>query len=275
MIRSDKLKEFEDNWVTEMGAWFGGDRVIFRGKNLFTEFHTKTWMDIWLYAITGKEFSSKQLELWNQLWILCSSFPEPRIWNNRVAALTGSARGTAAQGISASIAVSEAAIFGRQADIAAYQFIRKALTQIKDGASLAQVVDDEIKEKRHIPPGFGRPMISVDERIPPVIKLAEKLGFDQGEHYKLALQLDELLITSRRRLRLNIGGLAAALSADQGLTPREYYHFVLLTFTAGNIACYQDTLDKPEGSFFPLSCPRISYQGKPHRKWENPENRLD
>lgn len=262
------LSKSEDNWVTDMGAWFGGDRVIFRGKNLFTDLFDKSWMEVWLFGITGREFTDKQIELWNRLWVLCSSFPEPRIWNNRVAALTASARATAAQAMAASISVSEATIFGRQADFAAFEFITHANKLVLKGESLEDVLTTELKTKRKIPSGFGRPMISVDERIPPVIRLAEELGFDKGAHFKLAVNLDKYLIENRKKLRLNIGGLAAALSADQGLSLREYYHFVLLTFAAGNIACYQDALGKPSGSFFPMSCGRISFQGKPHRKWE-------
>lgn len=269
MIGPKVLLDSEDNWITEMGAWFGGDRVIFRGKNLFTDLFDKSWMEVMLYGITGREFSTEQIRLWNSLWVLCASFPEPRIWNNRVAALTGTAKSTGALAISASTAVSEATIYGKQADFAAFEFITRANQLISKGQSLDEILETEIKSKHAIPPGFGRPMISVDERIPPVIKLAEELGFDNGAHFKIAIELDKLLVEKRRRLRLNIAGLAAALAADQGLTRREYYYYVLLAFSAGNLACYIDAMDRDPGSFFPLRCERIAYKGIPHRKWEN------
>lgn len=270
-----ELLDCEDNWVTSMGAWFGGDRVIFRGKNLFTDLFDKSWMEVLLYGITGREFNENQMRLWNSLWVLCASFPEPRIWNNRIASITGTAKSTGSLALSATTAVSEATIYGKQADYAAFEFITRANDLVKKGETLGSILDREMKAKRVIPPGFGRPMISVDERIPPVIRLAEELGFDDGAHFKLAVELDKLLVEKRKRLRLNIAGLAAALAADQGLSQREYYYYVILAFTAGNLLCYQDTMDRTAGVFFPLRCERIAYQGKPHRKWENEKNRLD
>lgn len=264
-----KLLEQEDNWVTSMGAWFGGDKVVFRGKNLFTELHDKSWMEIWLYAITGREFDSKEIELWNRSWVLCSSFPEPRIWNNRVAALAGSAKATAAQAIAAATAVSEAKNYGRQADLAAFDFITRVGQRVKSGIDIQSIFDSEFANNRAIPAGFGRPLIRIDERVPPVMRLAQELGFDAGMHYRMMIALDTLLAASRRRVRLNIAGLAATFAADQGFTARQYYHSVLLIFSAGNIACYQDAVEKTAGTFFPLRCDRIAYKGVGPRKWEN------
>ena len=72
MRGSELLTKSEDNWITDMGAWFGGDRVIFRGKNLFTDLFDKSWMDVLLYGITGREFDQAQMRLWNSLWVLCA-----------------------------------------------------------------------------------------------------------------------------------------------------------------------------------------------------------
>ena len=268
MRGSELLTKSEDNWITDMGAWFGGDRVIFRGKNLFTDLFDKSWMDVLLYGITGREFDQAQMRLWNSLWVLCASFPEPRIWNNRVASLTATAKSTGSLAVSATTAVSEATIYGKQADYAAFEFITRANKQIEGGETLENILSVEMKTKRIIPPGFSRPMISMDERSPPAIRLAEELGFDKGAHFKIAVSLDKLLVEKRKKLRLNIAGLAAALAADQGLSQREYYYYVIMAFSAGNLACYQDAVPKPAGTFFPLRCERVIYQGKPYRKWE-------
>ena len=66
---------------------------------------------------------------------------------------------------------------------------------------------------------------------------------------------------------MNVATLMAALSADQGLDAQEYYHYMLLCFTAGIIACSKDALDKPEGAFFPLRCEHIEYIGPSSRVW--------
>jgi hypothetical protein len=41
-----------------------------------------------------------------------------------------------------------------------------------------------------------------------------------------------------------------------------------LSFSAGIIPCFIGAMEKPEGAFFPLSCRRIQYQGKPRRAWD-------
>lgn len=270
MGKNRVLIDREDNWETEMGAWFAGERVVFRGKDLFTELFDQQWIAIWYYTVTGKLFSKKQLDLWSRLWVLCTSYPEPRIWNNRVAALTGTARATAFQAVAAGVAASEGQFFGGQANLAAIEFIKRAKRLVVDeGSDLADVVEAEIAEKRAFPVGFGRPIIKSDERIPPAIRLAKELGLYGGPHVKLALEIDKLLVKNRYRVQLNIGGLTAALCADQGLSEREFYCTTAVIYSAGILACYHDATTKPAGTFFPLSCNRISYQGKPLRKWEN------
>lgn len=264
------LEEREDNWVTDMGAWFAGERVVFRGLDVFTELFDKSWVDVWYFSITGKFFSKKQIELFSRLWVLCTSYPEPRIWNNRVAALSGTARSTAMIGVSCAIAVSEGKYYGGQANYAAVEFIKKAKSIVIDGdEDLGEFIKNEIRAMRQIPTGFGRPVINNDERVPHALRLAKELGFDEGPHVKLALEIEKLLSKKRYRAVLNIGGLTAALCADQGLSPEEFYYAASVIYSAGMIACYSDACHKPCGTFFPLSCKRISYKGISHRKWEN------
>ncbi len=271
-----KLIEREDNWETDMGAWFAGERVVLRGKDLFTDLFDKSWVAIWFYTVTGRFFEPERLELMTRLWVLCSSFPEPRIWNNRVSALTGSARATAFQALASATSASEGVFFGGQANLTAINLIKRVKSKVvDDNEDLEAVIDNEISDTRSFPAGFGRPIINSDERIPPAIRLAKELGFDKGEHLSLALQIEKLLLSKRYRVKLNIGGLTAALCADQGLSELEYYCLTSVIYSAGIMACYFDASHKPVGTLFPLRCERIEYQGKNSRKWENSKNRLD
>ena len=43
-IGPERLKAFEDNWQTAMGAWFPGERVVLRGQGVFTEINECSWM---------------------------------------------------------------------------------------------------------------------------------------------------------------------------------------------------------------------------------------
>lgn len=260
------LIQAEDNWQTDMGAWFSGERVVFRGKDLFTELNDFSWFKLLMLGITGKEFDDNQIKLFEAIWVLSTSYPEPRIWNNRVASLTGSARSTGVLATSAATAVSEANIYGKQADLDAMNFLIQSKQALDNGDELKIFVIDHLKKFRRIG-GFGRPIINHDERVKPLLDKAKRLQLANGYYLTLALEIEEILLENRFRQVLNVGGLAAALMADQGITLKDYYHYLVLAFSIGNISCYIDASCQTEGSFFPLGCNRLDYQGREKRDW--------
>ncbi len=267
MANSPLLEEFEDRLLTSMGAWFQGERVVFRGKDLFHELNENSWMSILLFGITGREFSENQLAFFERIWTLCASYPEPRIWNNRVAALAGTARTTASLAIGAATAISEATIYGRRPDIRAIDFLFRA-KDVKDrNESLAQFIRAEY-QKHGVIAGYGRPISEKDERLAPIIRMAKQFGCYNGDYVKLAYEIERTIVALQGGPKMNIAGLGSALIADQGLSAEEFYRFMVLSFSAGMFPCYIDALEKPEGSFFPLRCSRIKYLGKPPRKWQ-------
>jgi len=260
------LEKAEDNWQTEMGAWFAGERVVFRGKDLFTELNDLSWFKYLMFGITGKVYSDKQMALIEAIWTLTVSYPEPRLWNNRVAALTGTANSTGILGTSAAIAATEASIFGNQINIIAIDFIKRAALLDGSDGSLEDLVKKEMKKNRIIP-GYGRPLVQNDERIQPLIDKAKTLNLTDGLHFKTAYNVEKTLINSRYRMVMNASGLAAALMADIGISNREYYYYTILAFSAGIIPCHIDAANKKEGTFFPLSCNRLNYTGHETRHW--------
>lgn len=262
-----KLEQSEDRWVTRMGAWFPGERVVFRGKDLHADLGDASWVDVFVFGLSGRRYKDHQLRLINAMWVM-TSFPDPRLWNNRVAALAGSVRSTGALGISAAMAVSEASVYGRRVDIRAIDFLKRAYQEVKSGGDLANFVITELHQQRSIA-GFGRPIVREDERITHLMKVAHRLGLDDGPHTRLVFEIEALLAKKRYRLNLNFGGLTAALSADLGFTPREYYIGANMCFIAGMPPCYLDGLEHSEGTFFPLRCDRVKYEGVPLRRWED------
>lgn len=260
------LLESEDRLITRMGAWFPGERVVFRGKDLFRDLKDSSWMGLLLYGITGRLLTDNQIRLFEGIWTLCTSYPDPRLWNNRVAALAGAARSTATLGISAGNAVSEASIYGGRPFIRVIDFLFRAKAQLDQGADLTGAVRKELHNYRSIS-GYGRPITRIDERIGPLMALAEELGFSRGPYVQLAFAVEDILLNTRLRLHMNIAAVTAALAADQGLSAREYYHYSVLSFSVGMLACYIDAMNKPEGAFFPLRCDRVIYEGSPPRRW--------
>lgn len=261
----EKLLEHEDRWVTRMGKWFPGERVVYRSQDLHVDLADMDWMALYLYGITGRRFDERQLRMLNAIWTN-TSFPEPRLWNNRVAALAGTARSTATLALGAAVAVSEASIYGHRPNTRAIDFFWRAQKMLDEGETLSGIVAREMERFRGIY-GYGRPIAREDERIPHLMRLAQESGFAQGRCVRMAFEVERLLLDGRWRLHMNITGLDAALAADMGLTSREYHLFVTPGFAAGMAPCFEDTRQQVEGAFFPLSCGRLVYEGAARREW--------
>jgi hypothetical protein len=256
----------EDHWTTRMGLVFPGERVVFRGKDLFNELKDMRWMELWLFGITGRRFNKEQILLFEGMWTLCTSYPDPRIWNNRISSLAGTSRSSCTLGLSAAISVSEATIYGRGPDIRAIDFLLRTKKKIDAGESIPDILNAEIKRYRGIA-GFARPIVSSDERILPLLNHASKLGLGNGYFVSLSFEIERALTELRYRMKMNIAMLGAALAADQGLNALEYYRFLIPAFIGGMFPCFLEAQEKSEGTFFPMSCSRILYEGKEKRSW--------
>jgi len=259
------LEEHVGRLVTSMGAFFPGERIVFRGQDLFDSLGDFDWLELYLFGITGRRYTPQQVRVLHSLFTH-NSFPDPRLWNNRVAALAGTARSTGALGIAAAIAVSEAKIYGGASQIRCCEFLTRAKKMVDDGADLEALVRKEIKEKRGIG-GYGRPIVSTDERIAPIMEVVREQGLEGGPYLKLAFEVERILLQGRWRWHMNSVGLTAALCADFGMSPREYNLGAVPVFLAGMPPCYLDAAEKPEGTLFPLPCSVLSYEGVARRQW--------
>jgi hypothetical protein len=66
---------------------------------------------------------------------------------------------------------------------------------------------------------------------------------------------------------MNYGAVVSAFGADLGLSPEEFYLFMIPSFLAGMPPCFLEARHAVEGSLFPLRCTDIAYEGPPPRKW--------
>jgi len=259
------LEQHVGRLVTSAGAFFPGERAVFRGHDLHASLKDLDWLELYLFGITGLRFTPQQMKVLQAIWSY-SSYPDARLWNNRVAALAGTVRSTGTLGIAAALAVSEAQIYGWGAALRASEFLTRARIQVDASADLAELVRAEIKRQRGIA-GYGRPIVSADERIAPMMALVREQGLDGGPHLKLAFEVEKILLAGRWRLHMNYAALVAALCADFGLSPRESYFFGIPGFLAGMPACYLEAAEKPEGQLFPLPCRVMLYEGVARRQW--------
>lgn len=259
------LQENVGRVLSQMGAFFPGSHVIFRGQDLHADLKDMAWVELFVFGITGRRFSKEQLHLLQAVWTT-TSYPDVRIWNNRVAALAGTARSTGNLGVSAALAVSEASIYGRGIDIRALDFLIRARRHADAGQDLAAFVQDELRRERSIA-GYGRPLVSRDERIDHLLALARELGLADGPFLALAHAVRDVLRNGRWRQEMNYAGLAAALAADMGFSPREYYLYGFPAFLAGMLPCFIEAAERPEAALFPLPCSHLRYEGAPSRSW--------
>lgn len=265
MSGPQSLEQHVGRLVTSAGAFFPGERIVFRGQDLFTSLRDLDWLELYTFGITGRRYTHQQMRVLHVCWTH-NSYPDPRLWNNRVAALAGTARSTGPLGIAAALAVSEATIYGGASQLRCCEFLTRAKKMVDAGADLEALVRTEIKVKRGIG-GFGRPIVPTDERIVPIMTIVREQGLENGPHLKLAFEVERILLEGRWRWHMNSVGLTAALCADFGMSPREYYFFGLPVFLAGMPPCYLDAAGKPEGLLFPLPCRVMLYEGVGHRSW--------
>jgi hypothetical protein len=257
---------------SRMGAFFPGSHVIFRGRDLHRELIDTDWLALCFFAVTGRTLTKTQIELIHAIWV-CTSYPDARIWNNRVAALAGSTRSTANLGVAAAVAVSEAHIYGRGVDLRAIDFLMDTRERVTRGEVLIDCIRRELDRYRRIA-GYGRPLINGDERIAPIMELARRLGMDNGPHVRLAFEVENTLCEGGWRMRMNYAAIAAALMADIGMSPQEYSTFLTPCFIAGMYPCFIEAMEKPSGATFPFACDQLQYSGVGKRSWPDKSKKV-
>ncbi|MEC5396564.1 hypothetical protein [Uliginosibacterium sp. H1] len=257
---------------TRVGAAFPGTRAVFRGHDLHRDLADASWLDLYVFGLLGRRLERPQLELLSSMWAT-TSYPDTRLWNNRVAALAASTRSSGTLGLSAALAVSEASIYGRQIDLRAMDFLQRALRASSQADSdqardekLLECIRSELAQRRKIA-GFGRPINGHDERIAPLRARAQALGLHDGPFCRLVQHIERLLLAHRYRLRMNYAALTASLCADMGLDVRQYYLCSFPAFLAGMLPCYLEALEKPAHAVMPQRVEDVQYTGVAPRSW--------
>ena len=249
---------------TSVGAAFPGSHAVFRGHQLHRDLQQLEWVALYAFGVTGRQLPPQHVEMIQALWV-STSYPDARLWNNRVAALAGNARSSANLGMIAGAAVSEATVYGGNAALRSMRFLQTTLARVGAGEVLADIVWEEAARTRIY--GYGRPISSTDERIPVVMAVAQRLGMRDGPHLSLAFEIEKVLLTRYPQLRMNFAAPHAALVADMGLTLRQYQLLRVPVFLGGMAPCVAEAMDKPEGTLFPTPCAAVAYDGPAARPW--------
>lgn len=261
----ERLLPTESHWPTKRGKAHLSDKVIMHGKDLHRDLGTYEWHRLYLYSIFGRDPGDSVAKMLNFFWV-ATSYPDPSIWPNHVAALAASARATASTSLLVGLAVSEATIFGRRPEVKALNFFYRAGQWCDKGGALSEFIERE-KSSGRILYGYGRPLAKTDERIAYTLEKAKELDLDGGRYLRMAFEVHRYL-DEHYGYSMNVAAVNAALSADMGLSCEEFQLYASPAFLAGMVPCYQDARERPEGAFFPVRCSSLIYDGPAKRDWE-------
>jgi hypothetical protein len=265
-MNHERLCETESHLVTRIGKAFLTERVVMHGKDLHHELDHLEWLHLYLFAILGRDPGKDVANMLNCYWV-GSSYPDPSIWPNHVAALAGSVRTTPSLGMMAGLSISEASIYGRRPEVRALDFFYRVGKWCEEGGKVEEFVDNE-KALGRILFGYGRPLAKTDERIAFTLEKAKEYGFSDGRHLKIAFEVFEH-VNSVYGYSMNVAAVHAALAADMGFSCEEYQLLLSPGFVTGMAPCFKDAKARPEGSFFPIRCASIVYHGVDKRNWED------
>jgi citrate synthase len=273
MLSIQQQKNDTAFWDRRRGVIFSKKGGIIFGKGVYCHGYEMmedlvgktTFFQVLILNAIGR-LPEKRLADFLEVLYLGNSYPDARIWCNQIGSLAGTMGASPVAGISAGILASDSHQYGPGTLQTSAEFIRQALSKRQQGSSVEEILRACQRNPRSKPiiVGYARPVANGDERIAAMQRISRELGFPEGEHLGLALEIDAYL-RSRFEETINLTGYLTAFLCDQGYTPLEIYRFCSLAVSSGVLACYAEAADQPPESFFPLQCGDIDYQGKPHR----------
>lgn len=259
-----KYAEQRDRVTSKVGGWTIGGESTMHGYNIHQQLGAHaTWMQTMLLSVTGRLPSASHADFIEKIFIL-TGYPDARLWCNRIAALAGDTKCTATSSYSAGISSAEAVLYGRQADYKAAIQLSEAKTVFDHGGeeALSGFVRKQLKEKRVVY-GFGRPLLRADERIAPLSKEASRLEIGEGDHLVVAYKVEQQL--KKYKMIMNYGGYVMARLLDMNYSPKEIYRLLALAFYTGVVPCYIEAFENEPGTFLPIACEDILYEGREER----------
>ncbi|NIB39118.1 hypothetical protein HBA55_05950 [Pseudomaricurvus alkylphenolicus] len=249
------------------GGWLIGRGVNSHGLDLMNEVvgHC-SYMQVVMLNATGR-LPSPQLGQWMDAIHICLSWPDPRIWCNRIGALAGAARTSPVAATCAGVMAADSRSYGIRPLQEGVEFIQRAFAEIDTrGIDVTEFVEQEVRKHGGKPylMGYARPIAKGDERIGAMQRVAHQLGFEDGPHLRLAYAIESCL-SNRFDETMNINGYMSGFLSDQGYSPEEVHRIFSALVFSGVTACYVDTVDRPEGAFAPLKVEDIEYSGADSR----------
>jgi citrate synthase len=252
--------------ITNRGGWRIGEAIYNCGYSMMDDLVGKKSFFQTLILNVTRKMPSKVLSDWFEASFICLSWPDSRIWCNQNGSLIGSVKGSPVAGIAAGILSADSRMYGPGSITGGAEFIQQALKWYNEGMTPLEIIEKELATK-HTKPGtkpvivgYARPIATGDERVEAMEKVTKNLGFEEGEHLKLAFRIHTTLAEHYQE-NMNYVGYVTAFLTDQGFTPTEMYRIYSTWVHSGVHACYAEANDDIAGGFLPLACDDIDYTG--------------
>lgn len=261
-----RLEELRNVLHNRRGGWLAGVGAFSYGRDILRDMlPNKTYFHLLILNVTG-ELPEDRFCKWLEAIYMCLSWPEPRVWCNAIGALSGTSRATAIAGTAAGVLATDSTMYGPGSLFEAVKFIG-ALSKVTPATFESRVdyINSKISEaggRVHIT-GYARPIAIGDERVAVMLDYAEELGFDRGEHMRIALEVEDYLFKHHGE-SLNLAGYIAAFYLDylsEHVSVDKMYALLVNLASSGITACHVEEADKPHGSFLPQRCDDIEYTG--------------
>ncbi len=266
MTNYDQWEQARGKVISKKGGWRIGDGVKSHGFDLLREFvGNYSYMQLVILNATGK-MPSKELATWVEAVYCCLSWPDPRIWCNRIGALGATVDTTVVSAVSAGLMAADSKYYGMGTLPEGVEFIQRAKKFVDEGGDVEGFVDCELKKYAGKPffMGYARPLAKGDERIDAMEAVALELGFKSGVHMDIAKKIESTL-HKRFDETMNINGYMSAFLSDQSYSPDDVYNIFSVLVFSGVVACYVDESSKAKKSFSCLRVEDIDFQGQSAR----------
>jgi len=187
-----------------------------RGKLLFRDLVGRwTFFQVAAWSIAGLELSARDARLLEHLGTN-TQLLDPHIWPLAVARRIASHGGPLARSVIGGVAALFTPKITVEPVAAFIRFLDETDAAMSAGRSVDEVLDELLRSGRRLP-GFGRPVLGPDERVPHAWRLAKSHGRAGGKSVKLARAVEGAL-KSRKGVVMNSAGVQAAIMRDLGFT---------------------------------------------------------
>ncbi len=258
--------QYRGNIYSLKGGWRVGSGITTHGYSLLEDIHRNcSVFQVLILNVSGKLPERRLADLVEGLFI-CLSWPDPRIWCNKMGVFSAMTRSSATAAIACGGLAGDSKMYGAGTGPAIESFVTNAYEHIVEGSDSVETFIEEhaYRGGKLFAPGFARPLAKGDERIPAMRRYAKELGFEVGPYENMANQMEDYL-SHKDGEGLNLSGYFTVFMKDRGYTIDEIMGIAAWSVSTGVYAAYFEYINQPPEAFLSLKVDDIGYVGAEER----------